>query len=85
MMGREVVIHIWRKRARYTSKPLHPDSEEHWHLANAYHYGIGPARYPVPALQTDTLYWRLPNGTPVQQLIAAWYLWRSYDRTYVTW
>lgn len=52
---------------------------------SVYQYARGnvPPRYPMPALQTDTLYWRLPQlgqrwldtRVTVMHLIAAWQLW----------
>lgn len=50
----------------------------YWTMDKVMHcMGDLPAKYPVPALMTDTLYWRLPKGTNVNELIAAYYLWRQ--------
>lgn len=41
-----------------------------------YTLGFYPPNYPVPALRTDMLYWRMP-AYPTHELIAQWYLWRQ--------
>lgn len=54
----------------------------------SYLIGIDPPHYQVPALQTDTLYWRMPklgqtwidHPLRLSELIAAWHLWRRGHR-----
>jgi len=42
--------------------------------ANNYMRGAYAPHYPVPALRTDMLYWRMPSY-PTNKLVAQWYLW----------